>query len=108
EYPRKGIWTVGLVTGTSMRRIKDEAGAPCLSVFVPSTPTPFTGFTVTVRTEDTIDLPISVDEAIRFFITGGVLVPEHQSVPDRDLGASVTPPLEGGRIASEEGENGLS
>lgn len=81
EYPRKGIWTVGLVTGRSLKTIHKTAKTDCVSIFIPSTPTPFTGFTITVPASEVIDLPISVDEAIRFFITGGVLVPERESLP---------------------------
>ncbi len=82
EYPRKGIWTIGLVTSNSMRDIAAAANEPVLSVFIPSTPTPFTGFAINVPEKDVMDLPISVDEAIRFMITGGVLIPEHQLPPE--------------------------
>jgi uncharacterized membrane protein len=75
EYPRKGIWTVGLVTGDSLKSIRESAGTDTISVFIPSTPTPFTGFTITVSKTDAIDLPIGVDEAIRFFITGASWCP---------------------------------
>ena len=78
EYPRKGIWTVGLVTGKSMSSIHDAAGKPCISIFIPSTPAPFTGFTITIPEDEAVELPISVDSAIRFFITGGALVPDGQ------------------------------
>jgi uncharacterized membrane protein len=78
EYPRKGIWTLGLVTSNSMQAAVDSAGGPCLAVFIPSTPTPFTGFTLNIPERDVIDVPISVDEALRFVLTGGVLVPERQ------------------------------
>jgi uncharacterized membrane protein len=78
EYPRKGIWTVGLVTSNSLKSAAEFAGAPCLTVFIPSTPTPFTGFTINVPEQDVLDLPISVDEALRFVLTGGVLVPERE------------------------------
>ncbi len=73
EYPRKGMWTVGFVTGTSLQSVRDEARSDCVSVFIPSTPAPFTGFTINVRQEDAIELPITIDQAIRFIITGGVL-----------------------------------
>jgi uncharacterized membrane protein len=79
EYPRKGVWTVGLVTGKSMASIHEVAGKPCISVFVPSTPAPFTGFTITIPEDEAVELPISVDGAIRFFITGGALVPDGQA-----------------------------
>lgn len=73
QWPSKGSWTVGLLTGESMDVIRRAAGGECVSVFVPSTPTPFTGFTITYRAEDVIELPISIDQAIRYIITAGVL-----------------------------------
>lgn len=82
EYPRKGIWTVGLLTGDSMRAIEATAADQCVTVFIPSSPTPFTGYTITVPRSEAIDLPISVEEALRFVVTGGVLLPESQ-VPRR-------------------------
>jgi len=86
EYPRKGIWTVGLVTGDSMRTIREAAGADTLSVFIPSTPTPFTGFTITVLKDEVVDLPVQVDAAVRFLITGGVLVPDREVWGERPPG----------------------
>jgi uncharacterized membrane protein len=79
EYPRKGVWSVGFLTGSTLRTI-EEAAPKSVTVFVPSSPTPFTGYTVTVPRSETIDLPITVEEAIRFAVSGGVLVPEHQRV----------------------------
>jgi len=80
EYPRKGIWSVGLVTGETMRSIKSESGE-AITVFIPSSPTPFTGYTITVPRDSAHELPISIDEALLFTISGGVLVPEHQAMP---------------------------
>lgn len=77
EYPRKGIWSVGFMTGATMRTIAERSG-DAVTVFIPSSPTPFTGYTITVQRKDMIELPISVEEAIRFAVSGGVLVPEHQ------------------------------
>lgn len=81
EYPRKGIWTMGFVTSSSLKRAAEAAEGPCVSIFIPSTPTPFTGFTINVPERDLIDVPFSVDEAIRFVLTGGVLVPTRQAMP---------------------------
>ena len=77
EYPRKGIWSVGFMTGGSLQSIEKQL-PDSITVFIPSSPTPFTGYTITVQKKDTIDLPISVEEAIRFSVSGGVLVPDHQ------------------------------
>ena len=81
QYPSQGLWSLGLVTSTSMRAVAEHAGSGVLAVFIPSTPTPFTGFVINVAEQDVHDLPISVDEAIRFLLTGGVLIPEHQKGP---------------------------
>jgi uncharacterized membrane protein len=80
EYPRKGLWSVGLVTGETMQFIEDRAGQPCLTVFIPSSPTPFTGYVITVPKADTIDLPITIEDAIKFTVSGGVLIPPSQQL----------------------------
>ncbi len=87
QYPRKGIWSVGLVTGETMRDIQDAARADCMTVFIPSSPTPFTGYVITVPKSDTLDLPISIDEALRFCVSGGVIVPNSQAIeaPDQPV-----------------------
>lgn len=80
EYPRKGLYSVGLVTGDTMRTIEDAMGEPCLTVFVPSSPTPFTGYVITVPVKDTIDLGITIEDALKFAVSGGVLVPPSQTI----------------------------
>ncbi|MEM1445901.1 MAG: DUF502 domain-containing protein [Planctomycetota bacterium] len=83
QYPRKGLWSVGLVTGNTMRTIQDQTGVHCLTVFVPSSPTPFTGYVITVPVADTVDLPVSIEDALKFAVSGGVVVPPKQVIPDR-------------------------
>ena len=78
EYPRKGIWSMGFVTGESMLDIKNAAGEPMLSVLMPTSPMPATGFTISIPKSETIDLDISIDQAIQFCVSCGVVVPEHQ------------------------------
>ncbi|WP_428389835.1 DUF502 domain-containing protein [Mucisphaera sp.] len=80
QYPRKGLWSVGLVTGETMRMIQDEAGVDCLTVFIPSSPTPFTGYVITVPRSETLDLPITIEEALKFAVSGGVLIPSGQII----------------------------
>lgn len=80
QYPRKGLWSIGLVTGDTLKAINEHAGETCITIFVPSSPTPFTGYVITVPKSDTIDLPITVDQALRFTVSGGVIVPEGQRV----------------------------
>ncbi len=80
EYPRKGIWSMGLVTGESMLDIRSAANEPVLSVLMPTSPMPVTGFTITVRKSETIDLNITIDQAFQFIVSCGVVVPPQQLV----------------------------
>lgn len=78
EYPRKGVWSLGLVTGAGMRSICQTLDEELLTVFIPSSPTPLTGYVITVRRDEVIDLPLSIDDAIRFVVSGGVIMPASQ------------------------------
>lgn len=78
EYPRKGLWSLGFITGPAMRAVQEGTREQVVSVFVPSSPTPFTGYIVAIPREEVIELPITVDEALRFTVSGGVLVPPRQ------------------------------
>jgi len=80
-YPRKGIWSVGLVTGAGFRSLAETNKEEYLTVFIPSSPTPITGYVIYVKKEDVIDLPITLEEALRFTVSGGVIVPGHQMLP---------------------------
>ena len=90
QYPREGIWSLGFVTGNSMREIAEATGEPMLSVLMPTSPMPMTGFTVTVKKSEAIDLDLTVDEAIQFVVSCGVVVPMQQRV-DRVLNVQGTP-----------------
>ena len=75
EYPRKGIWSIGFVTGSGMERVSDSIKEEMLTVLVPTSPTPLTGFVVMVPRKKTIDVGMTVEEAFRFIVTGGVVAP---------------------------------
>ena len=83
EYPRKGVYSLGLVTGPAMRAIQGAVAPELLTVFIPSSPTPVTGYTITVRRDEVIDLPLTIDEALRFTVSGGVLMPPSQQLAGR-------------------------
>lgn len=75
EYPRKGIWSLGLVTSSGLKTLQHGLNTDLVTVFIPSSPTPVTGYTITVRRDEIIDLPLTIDEALRFTISGGVIMP---------------------------------
>ncbi|MGD9127720.1 MAG: DUF502 domain-containing protein [Planctomycetia bacterium] len=78
EYPRKGIWSLGMVTGDSMLDLHAAANEPVISVLIPTSPMPVTGYTVNVRRSEAIDLDITIDQAFQFIVSCGVVVPPHQ------------------------------
>lgn len=75
EWPRRDMWVIGLVTSESFPQLEKRAGRDMLSVFIPTSPAPMTGFTVNVPVDDTVDLGISIDQAIQFIVSCGVVVP---------------------------------
>jgi len=82
QYPRAGMWSLGFVTGTSFGEVRAESGGDTVSVFIPTSPTPMTGFVINVRREEAKKLDVSVDQALRFVITAGVLTPDHKDNGD--------------------------
>jgi len=91
-----------------MRAIQAESGE-AITVFIPSSPTPFTGYTITIPRSEAIELPISIDEALLFTISGGVLVPEHQEIIESSTGSSeqreiTNPPTPGGEATGSQHE----
>lgn len=79
----KGIWSIGLVTGEGLRPLAEATGEEMVTVFVPSSPTAFSGYVLVVPRESVIELPMSVEEAMRLLISGGVIAPgsETSSIP---------------------------
>ncbi len=76
EYPRKGCWSLGFVTGRAFSAIERKLDTECLSIFVPSSPTPMTGYVVFVPKDDVIYLSLSIEDAFKMIISGGVIKPE--------------------------------
>ena len=80
EYPRKGIWSLGFVTGSGLKNVVSHVRREFVTVLIPTSPTPFTGFVITVPKKQTIDLEMTIEEALRFVISGGVISPVNEMV----------------------------
>lgn len=77
EYPRKGTWTLGFVTGVAEGEIKDSIKAEDLvNVFIPTAPSPVNGFLLFVPRADIIPLQMTVEEGIKMVISIGILTPQ--------------------------------
>jgi uncharacterized membrane protein len=77
EYPRQGVWSVGFQTGSVNAEINDKVKDEMISLFIPTTPNPTSGFLLMFPKKDTIELDMSIDEALKFIISLGVMQPNN-------------------------------
>ena len=82
RYPHAGAWTVALVTGNPQHEVTDHLGHDQVSVFVPTTPNITAGFFLIVPRAETIELEMSVDEALKYIISMGVAEPPRRERPE--------------------------
>ncbi len=78
EFPRRGIWTIGFAMGESLMEMTLAAGEPMVNIMIPAAPMPMSGWVITVPKSAIIDLNMTLDQAFQYFLSCGVLVPEHQ------------------------------
>ncbi|MDH5748724.1 MAG: DUF502 domain-containing protein [Rhodospirillales bacterium] len=87
EYPRRGLWAVGFITGRTEGEIQNLTEEEVINIFLPTTPNPTSGFLLFVPKKDIVRLSMSVEEAIKMVISGGIVTPpdrrpgEEQAVP---------------------------
>ena len=75
EYPSKGIWSLGFIANEGFKEAEDKLGRKLLNVYIPMVPNPTTGYFVFVPREDVKILNMSVKEAMRLVMSGGMLNP---------------------------------
>lgn len=88
QYPRAGSWTIAFVTGKPNGEVADKLPADMLTLYVPTTPNPTSGFMLMVPRADVVELQMSVDEALKYIISMGVVAPP-PSVPAGGLPPSL-------------------
>lgn len=76
EYPRKGSWTIAFLTGQAAGEITAHLPADCVSVYVPTTPNPTSGFFLVLPRSEVVELEMSVDDALKTIISMGVVQSE--------------------------------
>jgi len=92
QYPREGSWTIAFLTGTPGGDVKNHLTGDYISVYVPTTPNPTSGFFLMMPRADAIELDMSVDEALKYIVSMGVVAPEYVVAASKNLKA-VPPPL---------------
>ncbi len=89
EYPRKGIWAIGFISTNTKGEISERGnnGNPMLSIFLPTTPNPTSGFLLFVPEEDVTILDMSVEDAAKLVISAGLVYPNGKDDPQKTNGA---------------------
>ena len=78
EYPRKGTWVLGFVTGQTKGEVKAMIKDDTVNVFVPTTPNPTSGFLLFLPKKDVTYMDMTVEEGIKMIVSGGILTPEER------------------------------
>ncbi len=77
QYPRQGSWTIAFLTGVPGGDVRNHLTGDYVSVYVPTTPNPTSGFFLMVPRADTIELDMNVDAALKYIVSMGVVTPEY-------------------------------
>ena len=87
EYPRRDCWTIAFLTGVPGGDVKNHLVGDYISVYVPTTPNPTSGFFLMVPRAETIELDMNVDAALKYIVSMGVVSPD--SLPKKIIRSSV-------------------
>jgi uncharacterized membrane protein len=90
QYPRQGSWTIAFLTGRPGGDVANHLKGDYVSVYVPTTPNPTSGFFLMMHQSDVIELHMSVDAALKYIISMGVVAPAMPHTLERDPGVDET------------------
>lgn len=90
EYPRKGIWSIAFKTNHGLNEVNVKTGEPMVTVFVPTTPNPTSGFLLLVPKSQTQVVDISVESALKYVISLGTVTTENNAVRVTDIDGQVS------------------
>jgi uncharacterized membrane protein len=83
EYPRRGLWVIGFVTGGTRGEVAEHIDIEMVNVFIPTTPNPTSGFLLFCPRDEIIYLEMSVEDAVKLVVSGGIVHP-----PENGKGAA--------------------
>lgn len=102
EYPRRGIWAIGFITGTCQGEVQDLTKDTVVNVFLPTTPNPTSGFLLFVPDGDLIRLSMTVEQGIKLVVSAGIVNPTAMAGAAAPPATTVTAPLPNGRPANRQ------
>jgi uncharacterized membrane protein len=84
EYPCRGVWSMGFVTGRTQGEVQNRLAAEVVTIFIPATPNPTTGFLLFVPREEVRVLDMTVEQGLKMLISGGILTPPAPGSPEAE------------------------
>ncbi len=78
EYPSRGIWSLAFVTNESLADVQAASGEPMLTILVPTSPMPVSGYTLLVSKHEVLDLDLTIEQAVEYIVSCGVVLPPQQ------------------------------
>ncbi|MDZ4737496.1 MAG: DUF502 domain-containing protein [Rhodospirillaceae bacterium] len=82
EYPRRGLWALAFITGTTQGEVQEITEDEVVNVFMPTTPNPTSGFLLFIPRKDMTVLSMSVEEGIKMVVSGGIVTPPDRRPPE--------------------------
>lgn len=89
EFPRKGVYALGFITSEAQGEIQMKIKDNVCNVFVPTTPNPTSGFLIFVPENELISLSMSIEDGLKFIISGGIVVPQFDAAYKVEVGKTV-------------------
>lgn len=83
EYPRRGVWSLGFVTGTTTGEVQKDTEDEVINVFIPTTPNPTSGFLLFIPRSEVQILEMTVEDGIKMVVSAGIITPKQKVVVDR-------------------------
>ncbi len=112
EYPRRGVWAIAFITGLTKGEVQKITEEECINIFIPTTPNPTSGFLLFVPRKELVPLSMTVEEALKMVISGGILTPPDRhpagrlEIPTVPVDAHENTDALGERAAARAGANG--
>ncbi|MGB0844577.1 MAG: DUF502 domain-containing protein [Alphaproteobacteria bacterium] len=78
EYPRKGVWAIAFLAGETAAIVKEGMNEDVVSVFLPTTPNPTSGFFLLIPRNDVRELDMTIEEGVKMVVSSGIVVPENE------------------------------
>ena len=82
EYPRRGAWAMGFVTGKTTGEVQNITADEVVNVFLPTTPNPTSGYLLFLPRSELVELSMTVEEGIKMIISGGIVTPKDKRSPE--------------------------